>query len=1132
MKPLELWDWQKVDQEFLARHNWTALAAVEMGGAKGHPLDEPVLTPGGWVPVGELEVGDEVVGSDGLPTKITGVFDRGILPVYRVSFRDGSSVRVDGEHLWRVRHSTNVGRVTWSTKATEDIARLKRLDIYEIPTTEVEHAEADLPIDPYALGALIADGYLTGTGVQWTKNDLGVAQEMREALSRTGFTLTDRAYVGVRRYGVLGVTPVLKELGLRVSSGGKFIPRMYFISSVAQRTALVNGLFDGDGSVRRERGSASYATTSVRLAEDVRELLWSLGVGATLHFKKSPRGGYWEVHVHGGYNPFLRHPDKHLVTGTARRLRRAFASIELVEETEVRCISVAASDHLYVTKDYIVTHNTMLAVEAIRNSGAERVLIVAPKQAHHTAWIPTVERQLGLTARVIGNGRKADREALADFEWGSPGIYLVTPQFLTRADVSRWEGDMLAVDEALALDTPVPTPTGWTTVGEVEVGDYVVSPTGWPTKVTGLTPVRVGDTFRLTTDRGEEIVTDAGHLWVAAPRTHGGTNYLKYREVTTQEMFDRNTVWRIERPEPIVLPEAELPIDPYILGQWLGNGSRSQQHVAVRREHVVDFIAEVRRRGYEAREIRGKSGVSRVTLGREFFCRLRETGLLGNKHIPGVYLRASLTQRLDLLRGLMDSDGYLNARGTGATFVNTNESLYRGVAELARTMGYLVTPPAEMQDNEWTDNPCYRVYFTGFEDIDPFLIRNSGRARGPSRRVQEIRVVKIERTTPVPVRCIRVDSPDHMFLAGEHMIPTHNCHELSKAGGKGQRKLSGYSAKDGEPLAQRFVHRLALSGTPARNNFERLWATMRLLWPELGDPGQVANMSHWGWLKERMGSAQVFVGNDMWGAPKYATKWIGERSPGRLFNEAPAVIQHFRRHRCCEFHPEGFLTNEEPMVAVREVELTARQKKAIREMEDHYMTWLGDNPLVADLTITQKQRIRQMCLGVPTVSEEGEVTFEPDCASPFYDELVNILESLDEGEPVVVFVESQKFARVVSDRLNGDGYSAFEYSGKTTRTRNEDLSRFGKDFQVAVVVISAGGTGLDGLQQVANTEVWLERSVDGTLVVQAEARLDRLGATKGVQRFVILDDLGYAEGRMNRQIEKMIRLRESTRKRV
>ena len=100
MKPLELWDWQKVDQEFLARHNWTALAAVETGGAKGHPLDEPVLTPRGWVPVGELEVGDEVVGSDGRPTKMTGVsspsigfpFGTGPLYVWTESTCGGSGI--------------------------------------------------------------------------------------------------------------------------------------------------------------------------------------------------------------------------------------------------------------------------------------------------------------------------------------------------------------------------------------------------------------------------------------------------------------------------------------------------------------------------------------------------------------------------------------------------------------------------------------------------------------------------------------------------------------------------------------------------------------------------------------------------------------------------------------------------------------------------------------------------------------------------------------------------------------------------------------------------------------------------------------------------------------------------------
>ena len=653
---------------------------------------------------------------------------------------------------------------------------------------------------------------------------------------------------------------------------------------------------------------------------------------------------------------------------------------------------------------------TVLAVEAIRNSGAERVLIVAPKQTHRSAWIPTVERQLGLTARVIGNGRKADREALADFEWGSPGIYLVTPQFLTRADVSRWEGDMLVVDECFVAGTLVDTPQGSRAIESLSPGDEVF---GYDHE-TGMTVV--------------SVVSDI-----------------------------------MDRESESVLPSGSTPNHPYYVA---GEG----------------YLPAADLKGDDKLYVRDNQSVRVVRAG-VFFADPEESAGENSEVLwPGV----------------QDRRGAPRAHGGGGGG--------RASSQLA------VSATAGRQEAD----------ILGGSGVDHLAILQP-RSAERYRRVRE-------RYTVAPTRVYNLTTTTGNFFANGALV--HNCHELSKAGGKGQRKLSGYSAKDGEPLAQRFVHRLGLSGTPARNNFERLWATMRLLWPELDAPGQVANRSHWGWLKERMGSAQVFVGRDMWGAPKYATKWIGERSPGRLFNEAPAVIQHFRRHRCCEFHPNGFLTNEEPVVVVREVELTAQQKKAIREMEDHYMTWLGDNPLVADLTITQKQRIRQMCLGVPTVSEEGEVTFEPDCASPFYDELVNILESLDEGEPVVVFVESQKFARVVSDRLNGDGYSAFEYSGKTTSTRNEDLSRFGTDFQVAVVVISAGGTGLDGLQRVANTEVWLERSVDGTLVVQAEARLDRIGSTKGVQRFLIQDDLGYAAGRFSKQLDRMLKLRESTRKEV
>ena len=113
---------QRDDLDTLREAGYVALLNMEPGAGKGSPLDEPVLTPRGWVTMGDLYVGDQVVGSDGKPTEVTGVFDRGTLPVYRVTFRDGSSVRVDGDHLWSITsgaHSTTVDTRTlagWAHK--------------------------------------------------------------------------------------------------------------------------------------------------------------------------------------------------------------------------------------------------------------------------------------------------------------------------------------------------------------------------------------------------------------------------------------------------------------------------------------------------------------------------------------------------------------------------------------------------------------------------------------------------------------------------------------------------------------------------------------------------------------------------------------------------------------------------------------------------------------------------------------------------------------------------------------------------------------------------------------------------------------------------------------------------------
>lgn len=390
-------------------------------------------------------------------------------------------------------------------------------------------------------------------------------------------------------------------------------------------------------------------------------------------------------------------------------------------------------------------------------------------------------------------------------------------------------------------------------------------------------------------------------------------------------------------------------------------------------------------------------------------------------------------------------------------------------------------------------------------------------------------------------------------------------HLLNNAGSKGQRKLSGYTPRETRSsLAHRFNGRLFLSGTAWRNSFERAWATMRFLWPHLYRRDDVAYDNFYVWREDRVTYEDIVKGwewvETTWdkyknrgegvygkvidgvphlGVPDTVKKWMNEAEPGLLLSQMPCAITHFRRRECCEFHPNGFLPTDAPQEIHVTVPLIPAQKKAIRELEDHMLTWLDSQPLEVELSLTQKQRIRQMTLGVPTLTpvpatedtpEKVAVSFDPKCASPVAEELIREIEIL-EDEPVVVFLESQSFAAALTAKLNKAGVTAFEYSGKTKKVRDESLTKFGSEFQVAVVGLSAGGTGLDGLQRVSKTEFWIERSVDETNNVQGEARVDRLGGIGQVQRYFFHDDLGYSEGRMGSQLAKRLALAKTLQKR-
>lgn len=350
---------------------------VPTGGGKGHPLDTEVPTPDGLRRWGDLVVGDQVYGSDGRPTTVTAIFDRGVLPVYRVTMKHGESVLVDGDHLWHVRRKGRKPQTVETAWLAGQPMRNYDGWVWSVPVAApTVRPAADLPLHPYVIGALIANGGLAHDGTILTTPDRQVIERVREhaEVRRLG-TYPGRTCPA---YSLPGLTAITRELGMRVRSRDKRIPRCYLEASITQRVDLFHGLMDSDGSVRTGgRRSAQYHTTSPGLAEDVAELVTSLG--GTCSVGKKDRGDKGTEYVCRILLPSDLAP-----TATTRKVaptaprrtfepRSAIVSIEPAGTAPIRCITVAAPDSLYlITRNHIVTHNTIIFSEFIRQVLAER----------------------------------------------------------------------------------------------------------------------------------------------------------------------------------------------------------------------------------------------------------------------------------------------------------------------------------------------------------------------------------------------------------------------------------------------------------------------------------------------------------------------------------------------------------------------------------------------------------------------------------------------------------------------------------------------------------------------------------------------------------------------------------------
>ncbi len=350
--------------------------------------------------------------------------------------------------------------------------------------------------------------------------------------------------------------------------------------------------------------------------------------------------------------------------------------------------------------------------------------------------------------------------------------------------VSRVEG------KALALDTLVPTPLGWKQIDSISQGDLVFDDAGQPTLVVAASPVMVGRPCReVVFSDGMTLVTDIDHQWRTTDKRGRWGLSRRTAVVTTGEIaqtlrFGRERNHQVPLAGAVWYPMRDLPIDPYVLGVWLGDGTSTKAEVTCADTEILNELV-LAGYGVAAQRTRpllyriGGAGHSRSTrTGRyesndSLSSKLRQLGLLGRKHIPDEYLRASIEQRGALLQGLMDTDGYVDRIGR-CDITTISERLADQYYELIASLGFRPKVARKRAVlNRIDHGPCFEVQFVADRPVFRLLRKRARQKRkGIFHRFRAI--VDVREVESVPVRCIEVASPSRLFLVSRSFIPTHN----------------------------------------------------------------------------------------------------------------------------------------------------------------------------------------------------------------------------------------------------------------------------------------------------------------------------------------------------------------------
>lgn len=357
------------------KHTSCGILQSPCGSGKGLPLSAKIYTPYGYTRNGDLRIGDEVCNAYGGISKVTGIYDRGKQPCYRVSFSDNTQVICDASHIWTVRN-TKKYKAGWEEKSTSELFKEELVDdcgrkTYEIPISRPVCFESRrITIDPWLLGALLGDGSLSESMIGFSNSEADIIEKFNDktnmSLRHTGKYDYDIVDGGSLKYRLM-------DYGLYgAHSHEKFIPKDYIYNTVEVRTEILRGLIDTDGSVKGSE--ITITSTSEQLMKDCLEIVQSLGGTGKIagrHTRYTYKGEAKEGKPSYRLSiklydilPFSskKHFAKYRPRTKYKSAYRRIESITMVAPQVTRCITVDSKDHLYITDGFVVTHNTQMGI--------------------------------------------------------------------------------------------------------------------------------------------------------------------------------------------------------------------------------------------------------------------------------------------------------------------------------------------------------------------------------------------------------------------------------------------------------------------------------------------------------------------------------------------------------------------------------------------------------------------------------------------------------------------------------------------------------------------------------------------------------------------------------------------------